>query len=610
MFENSSVYYVDQVRDNYAILSKGLKKFFVWKGDNNFSVGEVISGVGELKTLSINPNFWSFDFNKYLIDKNVTYSLENFKKTNVLFKDIRYFFYSSSNANNNLVNLMLFQLKSSDSVYLNLTKLSLGYLTNISSLYLYPLAYFLNKIFKNKKRFLFWSKPFFILILIFYCYLIGMPPVLLKVVLFFLLNWFTKKYKVQFDRLTKFSIVWIVILFINPFYLYNLGFIYCCVGLLILKRYNLKKESTNILINFLIINLVFLPLNVFFDYKVFWLAQIQEIILTPILFVSFFLMFFYYIPFLNYIFIFNYNLLDYIVAFFVKYNLTTLTGHISIIWVIVYYLCFYILTHYCLFNKKIKFIIYCLLSTSFVGMYCTNSLLNSIDQSIEMLNVGNGNSFILNSNLSTFIFDAGVGTGQNKSTLPDYLRYKGKNKINYVFISHNHADHYNSLNQLKEEARIDKIYQDIKEDMLIEFKDIKIYMFNQAGNKDENDNSQIIVVKYKDQTFLFTGDATKKREIEIVRNPLFLSLVKNGVDFYQVGHHGSKTSTSDEFVKTIKPKVCFISGTKKGKLNFPDVSIIKTLENNGCQNYVTNSIHSYKYKISSKKVVEIKKEFI
>ncbi|QGS51960.1 ComEC/Rec2 family competence protein [Spiroplasma tabanidicola] len=601
---------MSEVKEKYVILVKGFKQYLVWKGDANFSVGEVVKAVGEVKKLNVYGNFWSFNFNKYLNDKNVNESIEYIKILKVFFKDPRYYFFKLNHSENNLANLLLFQNKSNDEVYKNLINLSLSYLSNISGVYLYLFVVFIKKLISKKYKKNRMLSFISLIFMFFYCYLIGMPPTLLKVLIGFLLNKLKKYFNFNLNKITKLSITWFIVLFINPMYLFNIGFVYCTIAILLLKKYKDRKESTNLIINFIVINLVFIPLNIIYDFKIYWLAQIQEIILLPLFFLSFILSFFFVLPFLNPLLNFDYNLLKFTVIFFSKYNLTSLTGYINFGYIIIYYLSLYFLTKFIIFNKKIKFFLYSMLTFSLIGMYFTNTIINIFSQTIEMLNVGNGNSFMINYNSNIFVIDAGAGVGQNKSTLPDYLKYKGLNKIQSVFISHNHSDHYNSLEQLKKETTIKYIYRNLKKDILVEFDDIKFYIFNEYGNSDENDNSQIIVVKLNNQTFLFTGDASKKREARMLNNSLFLELVKNGVDLYQVGHHGSKTATSDKFVKAIKPKICFISGMKKDKLQFPSKETINTLEDNSCQNYITNGEKSYKYKIKSKKVVEIKKEFI
>ena len=70
------------------------------------------------------------------------------------------------------------------------------------------------------------------------------------------------------------------------------------------------------------------------------------------------------------------------------------------------------------------------------------------------------------------------------------------------------------------------------------------------------------------------GDASKKSEKEIMKD---YDIGK--VDILKAGHHGSKTSSSEEFIKEIKPKLVLISAGKDNKFNYPNKETLDTLEN-------------------------------
>ncbi|WP_339020223.1 hypothetical protein [Spiroplasma endosymbiont of Atherix ibis] len=113
------------------------------------------------------------------------------------------------------------------------------------------------------------------------------------------------------------------------------------------------------------------------------------------------------------------------------------------------------------------------------------------------------------------------------------------------------------------------------------------------------------MVEIQKHKILFTGDTTKKREYRLIKNKLFLNKIKEGIDFLQVGHHGSKTSTSEKFIEIIKPQTCYISGHKSMTLDFPNKETIETLNKYNCKTYVTNGKTSYKYIIKNKQTIKI-----
>ena len=90
---------------------------------------------------------------------------------------------------------------------------------------------------------------------------------------------------------------------------------------------------------------------------------------------------------------------------------------------------------------------------------------------------------------------------------------------------------------------------------------------------DENDSSMILYGMISNYSFLFMGDASIKSE-DILLNKYNIS----NIDILKVGHHGSKTSSSKNFIDEINPKYSIISVGKKNRYGHPNVSVLNTLE--------------------------------
>ena len=90
--------------------------------------------------------------------------------------------------------------------------------------------------------------------------------------------------------------------------------------------------------------------------------------------------------------------------------------------------------------------------------------------------------------------------------------------------------------------------------------DNKLYFLQTKDFNDENDNSNVIYMELNSYKFLFMGDASVTTEKEILKD---YDLPK--IDVLKVGHHGSKTSSSEEFIDTIDPKYSIISVCKDNK---------------------------------------------
>ncbi|WP_162684906.1 ComEC/Rec2 family competence protein [Spiroplasma sp. BIUS-1] len=315
---------------------------------------------------------------------------------------------------------------------------------------------------------------------------------------------------------------------------------------------------------------------------------------------------FFFIPFSSYLLNPIYELLYYYSKTFTYINPITICGSFSVVFLITYFVLFKALTCFGYWKSKIRKVLIILFSLNAFTIIEVNQL-SKISPSITMLNVGNGNSFLFQYKGKTILFDAGRGVGFSKNSLNEYLVYNGVRKIEAVFISHNHKDHYDQLDSVRQTYNIKNVFYNYDLKTYFRFKDLEIKNYIELGNSDENDNSQVSLVKVKNKKVLFTGDATKKREYRLLSNPDFVNEIKGGIDFLQVGHHGSKTSTSDTFIKTLKPKTCFISGHKSSLYDFPSKETIETLNNNNCKTYVTNGDSSYKYKVKSSKTIKIQK---
>ena len=102
----------------------------------------------------------------------------------------------------------------------------------------------------------------------------------------------------------------------------------------------------------------------------------------------------------------------------------------------------------------------------------------------------------------------------------------------------------------------------------------KLEFFNTKVYDNENDNSSIIYLNYKNYKFLFMGDASTIRE-----NNILEKYNLNNIDFIKIGHHGSNTSSSEEFINRINPKYSLISVGKNNRYGHPKESVLNVLNN-------------------------------
>ena len=114
-------------------------------------------------------------------------------------------------------------------------------------------------------------------------------------------------------------------------------------------------------------------------------------------------------------------------------------------------------------------------------------------------------------------------------------------------------------------------YSCIKE---LNIDDNKLYFLNNKDYGNENDNSSVIYTELNNYKFLFMGDAGVEVEEELIEKYNL-----QDIDVLKVGHHGSKTSSSKEFINSINPKYSIISVGKNNRYGHPKESVLDILSN-------------------------------
>jgi len=230
--------------------------------------------------------------------------------------------------------------------------------------------------------------------------------------------------------------------------------------------------------------------------------------------------------------------------------------------------------------------------------------------SVMAIDVGQGDSFLIKfPNGKTALVDAGNKTtyfdngGRIIIPLLDKLEI---DTLDYAFVSHVDSDHYKGFESLITKKRIRNIYKppvDTSSSSDVDFEELlneynykpeyyskkyfslentRIYVLNDTinnyfGNRKSNDRSGIFKLVYGNTSFLFTGDAEVKVEKDYATQ--YGTFLRS--DVLKAGHHGSRTSTGDEFLKLVNPKIALISAGIGNSFNHPHPLILKLLKENG-----------------------------
>ncbi len=242
---------------------------------------------------------------------------------------------------------------------------------------------------------------------------------------------------------------------------------------------------------------------------------------------------------------------------------------------------------------------------------------------VDYIDVGQADSILLRNKDKTMLIDA--GTNEQGKNVVSYLKEEGISKIDYLIGTHPHEDHIGGLDDVINNFDIGKIYMPKRQTTTKTFKDVlsaiknknltitqpkkgEIIDLGQAKCEfmtepiidDDNINlsSLTLRVEFGNNSFLFMGDAEKQNEKTITWPK---------TDVLKVGHHGSDTSSSKEFLEQVNPKYAIIMVGEGNTYKLPKQPIIDRIEKQGSKIYRTDKNGNIKI-ISDGNNLEIKTE--
>ena len=251
------------------------------------------------------------------------------------------------------------------------------------------------------------------------------------------------------------------------------------------------------------------------------------------------------------------------------------------------------------------------LALLFAIIYSPDIMNNNASGSLEVhyIDVGQGDSILVKNDGENMLIDG--GSRSKSEDLINYLKEQDVEKIKYIIGTHPHEDHIGGLIEVINNFEVENIMLPNALSNTIVFEDLldaidrqalkikkpivsddfnigksKVTILAPNSEKYSLTNNYSIVLKLQngENSFVFTGDAEKNSENEMLAN----NKLDLKADVLKLGHHGSNTSSNEEFLYAVDPKYAIISVGYKNSYRHPDAEILEILDKKDIESYRTD----------------------
>lgn len=593
---------------------------------NNLSYGDKIKVKGTLITPSKNTNQNTFNYQKYLYYKKIYYlveatSINKIANNHNYLYTIKNTLYQKINKlkSSNYIKTLLFcdntlSKEIKESYRIN----GISHLFSVSGMHInffVSIIYlYLNKITYNKRIKYLITNIFII------TYLILFPSSsLLRSTVMSILYSINYLLKLKIKKIDILLLTLGVSLLINPFIIYDLGYIYSytITFFLVLSSSTLKKKNkiNKIIYISLLSFLVSIPITIYNSYEINIISILLNIILVPIISIIILplTILTYIFPILDSILYLFTNTLEKISLFISKINITKIIFPKPSLLIIVLYYIIFLLSYQ---NKKYFYLNIILLIIIYISPYLNSNF------EVVMFEVGEADCHLIKYpyNKNTILIDTGKNEYKIKNEVIPYLKSIGIKKIDYLIITHGDEDHIGGSITLINNFQVKNVilnkgtFTDLEKELIknlnkkkipyqininkINLSNHTIYLLNNTKYNNENDNSIITYFTYQKYKFLYMGDASITTEDNLLENYNL-----NNISILKVGHHGSNTSSSKDFISQINPSLSLISVGKNNIYHHPNKEVINNLSKSRI--YRTDINNMVKLTINSKGILKV-----
>lgn len=466
-----------------------------------------------------------------------------------------------------------------------------------------------------------------IIVLISYGFIVGYPASIKRAITFFIIASINKIFNFKLSTLKILFITVFILIFLNYKIIYDIGFLYSVITVFgIFWGSNFIKSENIIYSSFklsLVAFLFSLPITLSCFYEINILSIIYNMFYIPFVSVILypFCLLTFILPFLEKILVLLIKVMENISLFLNNIDFFKLYLDFNIGEILLFYILLLVILRYNRFKYFI--LLFLIVFIDLMIPYLDSSLY------VYYLDVGQGDSsLIITPHLKEVIlidtggklsFDTkleGDKSYVSEGTL-SLLRSLGINKIDYLILTHGDYDHMGDAIYLVNNIKINKVifncgeYNDLEKELMevleqekinyytcineLDINKNKIYFLNSDIYDNENDNSNVTYFNFYNNNFLFMGDAGIDKEKYILDNYNL-----ENIDFFKVGHHGSKTSSSKEFVNMINPKYSLVSVGRNNRYGHPNEEVLDILRDSKI--YRTDENGTIKLQIKNNKV--------
>ena len=590
----------------------------------NYNLGDYVLLEGSLELPSNNTIFNLFNYKKYLKYEGINYifnvsSITKLKDNKNIFYGVKNYIMKKINSNINKNYLYTFILGNDDFIDDDVIESyrvnGISHLFSLSGMHISIFTMVILKIFDKCK----FKDLIAIVFILFYLSITYSESILRASVMFIL---FKLNKKLKLSNINIMILTLIIALLIDKYIIFKMGFQYSYLTSLFLVLYSnlIKRYKFKTLVTSLIAFFVTMPITINSFFKVNFLSVILNLIFIPCVSILLFplTLLSVVLPISNILhkFILVFETFSIFVS---KFDVLVIVfPKINILFILIYYIVLLFVLNSILKHtyKNIFLMLFVILLWKYKVYMNPNMIVTYID-----VRQGDSTLIQLPYNRGVILIDTGGVKNYIDNTVNErvgenivsYLNSLGLNKIDYLILSHGDFDHIGNFYIIQNKINIKNVvfncaeFNDLEKDII---KNINSYcscidgikhngyvfsFLNTKKFNNENDNSSVIYFNYFNYKFLFMGDAGIEKEKDIL-DKYNLS----NVDVLKIGHHGSKTSSSKEFINEINPNYSIISVGKNNRYGHPNKEVLNNLSNSKI--YRTDQDGSIMFKIKNNKL--------